>query len=50
MKLGIAFASLVICGPECVAETAPDAVVVDPDGHRVAIENAYVRVLELRAP
>src|SRR3954468_18412941 len=49
MKLRIALISLVVCMPICTAETAPEAVAVDPDGHRVAFENAYVRVLELRA-
>lgn len=49
MKPRIAMISLVMCGTVCIAETAPDAVAADPDRHRVALENAYVRVLELRA-
>ena len=49
MKLRIAPICLVVCIPVCMAETAPEAVAVDADGHRIALENAYVRVLELRA-
>jgi quercetin dioxygenase-like cupin family protein len=49
MKLRTVLISLVVCIPVCTAETAPEAVVVDPNGHRIVLENAYVRVLELRA-
>ena len=49
MKLRIALMGLVVCIAVCSAETAPEAVAADPDGHRIALENAYVRVLELRA-
>ena len=48
MKLCIVLISLVVCISVCTAETAPEAVAVDPR-HRIALENAYVRVLELRA-
>ncbi len=33
-----------------VAQTVKDAAEVDPDGHRVVLENAYVRVVEARLP
>ena len=28
--------------------TSPDSTVVDPDGHRVVLENDHVRILEVR--
>ena len=49
MKLRIVLVNLMLAGATGMAATAPDAVVADPEGHRIALENPYVRVLELRA-
>ena len=49
MTLRIACVTLTLCIMVRAAETAPEAVAADPDSYRIALENAYVRVLELRA-
>ena len=49
MRPVVVFISLMICGAASTAENIPDAVMADPDGYWIALENEYVRVLELRA-
>ena len=49
MTIRMACISVAACVMVGAAETAPDAVVADTDSYRIAVENAYVRVLELRA-
>ncbi len=50
MKRSLAFALVLVFGALPVsAQKAKDAVMVDPDAHRVVLENEHVRVIEARA-
>ena len=50
MKRSLVCALALVLGPLPLgAQKAKDAVVVDPDAHRVVLENEHVRVIEARA-
>ncbi|MEX2179237.1 MAG: hypothetical protein WD801_11035 [Gemmatimonadaceae bacterium] len=51
IRFALAAAFLIAGAPAVMAQTAPDAVAVDPTHHNVVLENAHVRVFEaLGAP
>ena len=49
LRAGFVVASLCVCAAAASAQTPQDATIVDPDAHKIALDNEHVRVLQAMA-